>query len=324
MTKAICMVWHRCVPHRNEHYQTLFDAWYKCWQRWGRYFDKVYIIDSDWGFEPISDPKFTIIKRQPDLHWNHFNAAIPIIKGETILFMDNDMLIYDPSWVRSTMFNFMENKYDIAAIFDNSGTDIHQQFPLMAANHNRDVRRRFALYFFMVRRMLLNQLETVDFSPKQIDDDKHLDSAGQLTIDLLALNPKVMEIPDDRTTLRINDDLSTNKDSWLDGPGFQWSEPLDQASYLGYYHLRNFGRGLYLVDTFCDDQEAYQQQKQIMPRSEALRLLGWLWQVDKIAGKLDEWQHEIIAVVRDLGIPDYIWDTYMRDWEDYHRWVREF
>lgn len=314
MTKALITVFYQNDPRVNNHFKTQGDIFLKLLRKWSDELDCVYLIDAGWGFAN-SIPKANLLKEDRKLHWDYFNQYVPQIKEDLILMVDSDTLIYDPEIIKKG-FNLIENEgFNVASILDNSGS-----FDLFPANENRDVRRRLAPYLCFIKKDFLMSVADFDFTPIA---DKY-DSMGKICHQLVnSKKMKLYEFPDDRTTLRMDekDHWKRTKDTWLDGPGFKWSIPLDKSNDFGYYHIRNSTLGLCMLNEFKHDQEAYQRRKKITPFSEAMRLIAWQWIYDKAAGRIQEWQPSFEAVLIDYKVRWDNWLNYLNDFKDYHPWI---
>ena len=322
MTKCILVAFHPGCFNPSGHYRVYEDAWMKCWSRWAHLFDKVYLIDHNWDFDPskLSD-KFQLFTVKKS-HWDNLKEIIPQIKEDWILMMDCDTLFYDGQEMSRLLNSPDFAMIDLAAILDGSGgVDLSKKYPEMAPNKYRGERRRIAPYLCFIKTELMKKT-SMDFSPYHSGQNDWRDSFGKWTEEVLDFSPTFLELPDDRTTLRLEKNGTISKDSWLDGPGYKWSEPLDAPQRYGYYHIRNFSLGLYLVNTFFHDRVNYEKAKRITPFSEALRVLTWLYVVAD-AAKTPLAIFPITDVIDDFGVSIKTWNNYWSKFKDYHSWVKD-
>ena len=318
MNRAIIVIFHQPVPNFGDHFYTHFEIFYKTLSKWLNLVNQVYIVDSNWGFEenkhPLNSNKIKVIKAGSDSHWGHLNKLIKEIKEEEILIMDSDTLIYDPQVIHD---GFRKLKsFDVAAILDNSGSH-----PLFPADENRGVRMRIAPYLCFIKKEWFMKNE-FDFTPVSGE----YDSMGKITQQMVEQGKRIYEFEDDRNTFRMNEENHDkfDRDTWLDGPGFKWSEPSDKEKKLGYYHIRNISTAISLLNEYHSDQEAYKRRKNLMPFSEVIRLLAWQWIYDKYALQLyHKYIKEFEPVLGDYGISTDEWKNYIITFEEYHKWIKE-
>lgn len=227
--------------------------------KWSKYVDKIYIIDSGCNLDPSDNPRIEIIRKPPASHWENINEAIRRVPDGNILLLDSDIIIYDPEVIARGFKDLDE--YDGVGIFDSSGGLSMSNYELMRENENRFERRRFCPYLFFLRKGALRP--DFDFTPR--GGEFWTDSMGTVTEQLLADGKKIKELQDDRATISLEDDGRITSLQWLDTPPKKWA--LDEHLNLGYYHIRNFGGGLKIFNRGAFDE---------VPGREARRLLTWV------------------------------------------------
>lgn len=299
-------------PRTSTHWRSMIDFWIKCSQKWATEIDTAYINLAGCGdlFNhedfPFKNVKLFHIDGS---HWGIFNTIVPQITEDNILMIDHDAYIYD-DMIFTHAKNSLANGYDAFTILDNSGSvDI---FP---ANEDRDIRRRIVPYLCFIKREWFDKIKPFDFTPI----DGIYDSMGKITNQLVHHGLKIKEIPDDRSTLRLEDDFSISKDKWLDSPAFKWSANSTESNDYGYYHVRNAVLGVQLMNEYGTD--AYINRKSITPFSEMMRSLAWWYFFDKQNNTLEQYQHMYINVLDDYGVPLDIWSKYMKEFYNYHKGV---
>lgn len=317
MSKALVVVFFRYAPRVDDHYKTQSKLFFKYAKRLYPFIDHLYLADAGWNIpEEDLHPNTTKITTDYLSHCDYMNKLTSMVSEDVMLLVDPDMLMYDSEVIKQG-FDRMED-YDISGILDNSGTT--EFFP---ANDLRAVRKRFTPYLTFMRMDMLKTIPNIDYTWTQKNGQFEYDSMGKLTEEILSRNSSFYELPDDRTTLRLHEDFSITKDSNLDGPGYLWSEPLDQPKRLGYYHVRNSSVGLSLLVEYQYDFEAYRRRKEITPFAEAMRLIAWQWCYDKYTQQLDIWRSSYLPVLEDYKVPFEVWVNYVKQFEEYHSWIKD-
>src|SRR3990167_2490868 len=318
MSRACIVPFFRYEPSMRGSYKYLFRYFAKHLKLWCSKIDHLYLIDSGPGLSPddlkILDglTKITVYQAKPDSHWANLNTYLPKISESKFILMDSDTIFSSPDAV-DEIFNQLDD-YDVVSMTDGSGgVDLFETYSEFAANSNRGSRRRFAPYLFGCRTEFFKKIGDFDFTP--ITGAKWTDSMGTITNQLLEQKPRFLELPDDSTTIYYLD--GGKHMSWgnLDGSGGSWCE--DGPTDYGYYHVRNFNGGLYLLATKALHSAAYINAISIMPQQEALRLLGWLWIISGNA----EYQNEILGVAMDFKVSAEDFYKYMEAFTAYHLWV---
>jgi hypothetical protein len=314
MSNAAIVIFHRPPPREDKHYQTQSKLFFKYADAWLKFIDTFYIVDSGWGLNHL--PKNArVIQADHRAHWENLNLVIPKVEEDNLLILDSDMLIYDPAVVKDGYDKL--KTHECSAILDNSGQVVlEKEYHQLAPNKNRAVRRRIAPYLcFIKTARLLHK----DFTPFA----NMYDSMGRITAQLFNEGIKLHELPDDRSTLRLDEHGELSQDTWLDGPGYAWSEPLDKPVRRGYYHVRNSTFGPSMITEWIWDREAYTRRKQITPFTEAMRLLAWQWIYDDKANELKDWLPHFSMVLEDYQVSPGTWDRYIRHFYEYHRWLTD-
>lgn len=313
MANAALTVFHRPYPRHDEHYKTQSHLFFEYARHWLPFIDTFYVVDASWGIP--DHPRVRKIFADHMNHWEHFNRVIPKIEEENLLLLDSDTLIYDPTIVKDGFDRLSE--YDCSAILDNSGqANLEEKYPILRANDKRDTRQRITPYLCFIK---TNLLRGKDFTPV----GGRFDSMGKITDQLLASDIKLHEMRDDRSTVRLKEDGTITQSTWLDGQGFDWSEPVNAPIKLGYYHLRNSTLGVCLLNEYKHDRQAYEHRKEITPPSEMWRVMAWQWIYDEKASELARWESDFDAVLDDYGLSRGVWDKYIRGFYNYHQWLNE-
>lgn len=317
-SKACIVPFFRYEPSSRGSYKVLFKFFLRHLKTWAGEIDHLYFIDSgpclsaSDKVELDAIVKNTVWTINHQSHWGNLNKYIPQIKEDLFMLIDSDTIISDKNIVKS-IFEQLSDDKEIVSITDGSGgIPVFDQFSAFAANENRDVRRRFAPYLFAARSDLFKRIGSFDFTPTT--GVNWTDSMGTVTQQLLTLNPVFSELPDDRTTLYYIDG-EYKEIAFLDGPQFEWSSRTKND--YGYYHVRNFNGGLYLVETKALDRKSYDHARSIMPRQEAFRLLGWLW----IMNPDETYRNEILSIAEDFGVGSSEFTEYISAFCEFHKWL---
>ncbi|MCK9371070.1 hypothetical protein M0R04_14255 [Candidatus Dojkabacteria bacterium] len=310
MKTALLIPFYRYTPRVGEYYRVYFEQLLKGLALWGDEVDKVYLIDQEWNFSPEDIDRLRAVKPDSEIihsgvtghHREQFKFAIPYVKEDTILFLDNDVIIWERGIV-SGWFKQAE-KADIVTAFDGSGglkEQVQAKFPILQTLDAT----RMGSYYFILHKEIFDRIPDFDFAPqtypagtyiKELDyvtkEGDWSDSFGLFTIKLLALNPKVGQIYDDRSSISIIGNTGEPK-------------------RLKYYHVRNGNLPIYTLASKISHIEDYQRTLKITPISELTRLFGWF-------DILSPYHKEILEVMKDVDISEEEWNSYIREFRIYH------
>lgn len=315
---------------QNDRYRCLFPYWLKGIVKNAGHFDKLYLIDSGFIFnnkekallnELLGPDKWQIESALTQSHWDNMNTYVKEVNAKNIMILDSDTIIYSPKVIDSLFTSQEITKLGGLGIFDSSG-----QFELGVPSvfdktNERGKRHRMCPYLCILNRDAYFRTG-MNFNPRELNEGFKIpklryeaktgdftDSMGLVTLEMIANGDLLGEIPDDRRSLYLNDDGKITWENNLDAP--------ELKSNLGYYHIRNFHGGLDLVNTFgASGSGRYQELKSLIPRREALRLLGWLEQM------LPESTYQVVA---NLGVDiDKEWLKYLWEMPDYHTWLNDY
>lgn len=317
MSNACIVPFFKYEPSARGKYKILFNYFVRHLRLWASKIDHLYIIDSGSGLNSNDKTILnsicnnTVYSVGADSHWGNLNKFLPMIKEDKFLLIDSDTIISDAAFVDRLFANL--DTCDIVSMTDASGgIDVFKQFPIFDANKYRDVRRRFAPYLFACKTEFFKKIGTFDFTP--LTGTAWTDSMGAVTTQLLQLNPSFIEIPDDRGSIYYIDGEHKTS-AFLDNSRFEWSQ--NHKNNYGYYHIRNFNGGLYLVESRALNRKAYDHAKSIMPRQEAFRLLAWLW----LMTDDEAYKAEIFSVAADFGVNSSEFLLYIASVTEFHDWV---
>ncbi len=336
------VAFHRQEPAYQDNFKVLVDLFMRHAKSWREYVDCIYVIESGFtlttseranAVQGLMSPmgsggvmRFTpgttsFISRPPDSHWGNFNAVIrEHVKEDIVGLIDSDMLVCDANKAIRMPFTAIEDGlYAAVGILDNSGNADLSAYPLMAANENREARKRLAPYLCFFRRDVLRS----DFDFTAQSEPVAYDSMGKITHAMLADGVKIGEMRDDRSSIYLEDDNRIISTQWLDTPPKKWAT--EENPDLGYYHIRNFSGGLNLANSYWVDSKVHEHLVAITPRREALRLLSWLWiACEKTGRDVDFIWPAIVNVItkgQPLALPREEWPKYINAIKSYYPWM---
>ena len=336
-SRAACVPFYRYTPHTGDYYKLYWDFFLWHLPKWAQYIDKLYIIDQEWGF--TSDdlnrlqniiPGGRILKSPVSgHHWEQFKWAIPQMKEEHILFMDNDVIIFDGAVSVDQWFLYAErDNKTIVTAFDGSGNmqqQIHQKFPLL-----KDMgMTRMGSYYFVLPQTVFQDVPDFEFAPIYYGDgvyipeldyttkkDDFFDSFGLFTLKWLQKGYKPIIIPDFRDSIYYDEQGSV--------------EDPPHTRYNGgrpYYHIRNGNMMNYVLTSkkYHKYRADYERVLRDVPRRELVReLCWWRWMEEKAYPKTAYGHNglntlpELAEILRDVGISGYEFAEHWRKFLNYH------
>ena len=277
-------------------------------KKWIHLFDKVYVVDSGCNLHELgvlpelqANPKLEIIKKPAQSHWQNMNELIREAKEESILLLDSDTIIYDWEKLHSLIKFYEAGEYQAMGMFDGSGGVDMSQYPIMRENEYRFERRRFCPYFFLLQKKALRP--DFDFTPR--GGENWTDSMGTVTEQMLEDKVRIFELPDDRSTISLEDTGDITHVQWLDTPPKKWA--MKENPDKGWYHVRNFGGALKIIK----DKEFG-----AVPGREARRLLAWAYAMADKA--------EIpVAIFQSVDVEVDVWNKYYEAFKEYHSFLNK-
>lgn len=261
MTRAVITSFHNyCSMYDHRYFNVISDYYLENFKKyWRDEVDHLYLLDSNWDFPPLDDPKITIIKTDPNLrYYDAYKEVLPEIKEDLVLFLDNDFVIYRKDIV-GRVFRLLQPyldmdvepnqtkiDHDVVSIYDTCGT---------YATDKLNGKNKFCPYFFATRKNLLTKYIDVEWGP----DMPYCETLGHLTEKMLEDGVRPYEMEEDKT---------------------------DEGKDLGYYHIRAGSTVAYLLTTkHFGDKETYWSYIKNQPSSELLRHCDWY---DKMGGDSSE------------------------------------
>lgn len=301
-SRAIVTAWHQYTPFGSEFYQPMFDFYLKNIEQYRDEFDKLYFINSDWKF-PSGD--FEVIEKERDgHHWTQFKDAIPKIKADKLLFLDDDVIIYRKG-VIDNWFKQLDT-FDACVEFDGAGGLKHvawEKFPEMKDKEAEKI----GSWYFAVNKELLNKIGDLDMDPHYYSDGEYIksldyyakqgdwtDSFGIFLWQLLDNHAKLYEIEHERSRIYIDGTRTTFETKGKD---------------LGYYHVFSGSAPAYLLATEkYGNIDTYKDYLEHQPKNEYLRQAAWY---QYMGGNPER-------IVLDAGVELVKWEEYMQKFKDYH------
>lgn len=329
--RAVVIAWHRYQPHVGESYRVLFENWLKLLPIWAKEVDALYLIDSDMNFDELDRariaqyiPQVHILKRELDgHHWVQFKWAIPQIKEQNMLFLDNDVVITQSGIIDGWFKSLEDGNLDFVGSFDGSGGMhdlIVEKYPVMKLAGNR-----MGSYYFILTQRLLKELKEYTFEPNYFEvgtyipeldhttvEGDWLDSFGWFTLKMLARDgSKMLSIADPRQSIYLQPTaLMAGEQDW------EINKDPENPTNLGYYHLRNGNLANYIITSLeAGNKQDYWRELSSVKR-EYLRSLAWFQYMDRHT--LNKFQPQIDRLLSDTGVSREKWDEYMSEFIKYH------
>lgn len=305
-TRAILVNFHRYTPFGKEFYEPILDFFLQTMKKYSDEYDKVYLLDSNWEIDLFMKSKVynvaskewnvEIIRTDPaKRYWDAFKEALPQVKEDLVLFLDNDQIVYKPGIIDQA-FKFLttglqindtkeHRVYDVVSITDTIGT---MKVPLETGN-------KLTPYFFATRKDLLMKYLDIDWGP---DAMPYTETFGLLTEALLKDGARVYEMEDDKSNILF--------DGTKDG---------DKAKDFGYYHIRSGSLPAYLLSTkYEGNLTTYNEYLVNQPKSEYLRQFAFYYiMLVETKSKID-----ITDFLKDVGVPLNEWWNYIKEFRAYH------
>lgn len=313
MTRAVCIPFHRYQPRTTQHYRVWESALARSIEFYKDEIDKLYLIDDEWGFDTafldtLGVSYEVIQKKREGHHWVQFKTAIPYIKEDRCLFLDNDVLFWKHGVV-DTWFKEAEKGKFVTA-WDGSGglgEVMQEHFPILKENNAH----RMGSYYFILNRgwmeIAKNEvLEPIRYSPGikipelsyKTQEGDWQDSFGVLTYKILTQHPETYTLDDDRSSIYYEDG--------------EFRKDPETPKKLGYYHVRNGNHTNYLLASMYGERtEDYLNSIAITPRRELLRIAAWHC---LYAGSADMWD-----ILEDVGVTPEGWLVYLQAVKEYHQ-----
>lgn len=238
MTRAVITSFHNyCSMYDHTYFNVISDYYLSNFNKyWRDEVDHLYLLDSNWDFPPIDDPKITVIKTDPNIrYYDAYKKVLPEIKEDLVGFLDDDMVVYQKGIIERC-FNNLDTFY-VTSIYDTIG---EQHFEQLKG------KSKFCPYFFFSRKVPLLRYVDCEWGPVMPKNE----TLGELTERMLADGLSCYEIEEDKT------DFPTKN--------------------LGYYHVRAGSTVAYLLTTKqFGNPDTYWDYIKNQPSIELLRHCDW-------------------------------------------------
>lgn len=290
MSRALIVPFHRYPGLMKNWDQILFAYFMKKYELWGKYFDRIYLIDSNHYFSSdLSLPdQFMILHTENHSHAQNLNEVFNYVSEDIVMIIDHDTLLYSDGF-KYPMEAIEKSTLDVAAFIEKpEGKGIS----------------RFAPYFFIGKRSVLPAKPDFSEAPPE-----HLDPLAKLTHEILP-HVNYAEVYDDRRTIQLTKD------------GHIICKEDTNAADTGVYHVRNFMGGVVLADTYKNDPEDFRRRFGPMPFEEITRLFGWAWLLNEKT--LESWdlEDQIMAILtREMEVEPVKWQEFMEEFRKFHHYV---
>lgn len=295
-SRAIVTAWHKYTPFGHEFYQPMFDFFVQQMEKYKDEYDKIYFLDSTWNFtdddyEKMKKIKGGIIKVNPSFrYYDAYKEVLPQIKEDVVLFMDNDMVVYNDGIIDETFSLIEIGSFDVVSIYDTIGT--YKTDKLNGKN-------KFCPYWFATRKNLLMDYRDVEWAPNMPEHE----TLGKLTEKMLDDGVRPYEWDEDKSSLLFD--------------GTQQYPEQHKEGGLGYYHIRSGSVPAYLLATKkYGDKKTYDDYLKNQPQSEYLRQMAWYYTMYDNA----QWhgkKEQILEVVEDAGVN---WANFLDYWHEFRKY----
>lgn len=289
MNRAIVTAFHKYTPFGDQYYEPIFKHFMDQMNRYRDEFDRLYILDSNWGVTDV--PSWTtVIKVNPHLrYFDAYKEVLPQIKEDLVLLLDNDFLIYRKGIINHVFFIIEQDHrlpdhvpYDAVSIIDNIGT--YKTDKLKNGN-------KMCPYLFATRKELLMKYKNIEWG----DHMPHSETLGLLTEAMLNDNLRPYELEEDKSNILF--------DGTQDG---------EKSKDLGYYHIRSGSLPAYLLATRAEgDRKTYEDYLKHQPKTEYLRQFAWFW----VMGGSKYMDRDLMT---ELGVDYAEWLQYIEKFRAYY------
>jgi glycosyltransferase involved in cell wall biosynthesis len=258
MTRAIVACMHAYTPFGQEFYKPILGSFIKQLEKYQEEWDKLYIIvDNNWDIEIKGIDKIETIKVDSNLrYYDAYKEALPQIKEDLVLFMDNDMVVYKKGNIAKTFFSLESTIFsdgrgpsDVVSIIDQIGE--YQTSQLKNGN-------KFCPYWFAAKKELLMGYRDIDWGSNM----PHSETLGKLTEAMLSDGVKAYEQPEDKSGIMFD--------------GTEQYPEQHTTGGRGYYHVRAGSSTAYLLATKkYGNKQTYDDYIKSQPHMEILRQASW-------------------------------------------------
>lgn len=256
MTRAIVVAFHKYTLFGDRYYEPILDFFVQNMKKYKDEYEKIYFVDSTWDIDirKLEGLNAEIVKVDPSLrYYDAYKKVLPDMKEDLVLFMDNDMVVYNEGVIRGTFLKLEPSlndadTYDVVSIYDTIGS--YETDKLNGKN-------KMCPYWFATKKDTLMKYLDVDWSP---DAMPYTETFGLLTEAMLNDGLKPYEWEEDKSNCLFDE----QQDGVLKGKD------------LGYYHIRAGSTPAYLLATkFYGNAKTYWDYINNQPRNELLRQCAW-------------------------------------------------
>lgn len=287
-SRAIVTAFHKYQPYGNDYYSPILLSYIDRLQKLRKEYDQIYLIDSTWNIDPQflpSDLPITVLRGNPHRrYYDAYKDALPQIKEDLLLFMDNDMVVYREGMIEDAFKKL--SSFDVVSIYDSIGEK---------ADPRLNGKSKFCLYWFAIKKELLERYVNCEWGPVPWGE-----TLSELTFKMLDDGVVSYEWPEDKGSIYLIDNKIVR-------------DP-DIGKNLGYYHIRAGSVPSVLLAYRTHDQNQYNSYLKYQPKQEYLRQFAWYWYMD------ENLRHEnkVNLVLKDVGISGGLWDEYVKQFMIYH------
>lgn len=318
---AIIVNFKNSVPteQTSEFFKVLFGYFLQNLNLWVDEYDKVYILDSSWNFNPqeqtalkdATQGKGEILETNPNSpYMQAFKEALPLIRADRAIFLHDDTYIYKKGFIKNIFDNL--EKYQIVSAFEKIGTlteRINEKWPVMNGYSN------FATALFGFQIDVLKPFRDFEDEASEIYDDGEyipkldyttklgdwVETLGRFTIRILGNGATVLQIKQDKSDIY-----------------FGLSPEVPVNTVAEWHHSRNeIAIAHQLTNKYYGWLDKYKESLEQTYLIENLRKLAWYWVANKNPYfTVDE--NKLFEVVADAKVDRYEWLDYLEKFKRFY------
>lgn len=285
-SRAIITAFHRYQPYGKKYYEPILDFFISNLEKVKDEFDVLYLLDSTWDVDKPLPEWVKVVKADPHVrYYDAYKKVLPEVKEEIVMFMDNDMVVYQDKSIDDT-FNFLrEGGCDVVSIYDICG---HYKTDKLNGYN------KFCPYWFAAKKDTLMKYLDCEWGPNMPEHE----TLGKLTEVMLNDGLKPFQMEEDKASI------------YYDGT-YEHTEDFEKSKDLGYYHIRAGSVPALLLAYRDNDNEQYMEYITRQPKREYLRQFAWYW----IMGGSIYLNQEIL---KEMGVKYSDWLIYVEKFRKYH------
>ena len=286
-SRAIVVPFHLYTPFGKSFYDPIYKYFMQQMQEYKNEYTKLYLIDSNWGLEAEYD-NVEVIKVNPSLrYYDAYKEALPKIKEDLVLLLDNDMVVYRKGRIDAIFEPIERGSRNVVSIYDTIGKTYKELGD----------KSKFCPYLFATSKELLMKYRDCEWGPNMPEHE----TLGKLTEMMLKDGLKPYEMVEDKSNFL-----------------FDGTKDAEKGKDLGYYHIRSGSLPAYLLATINGgDPKTYYDYLKNQPKSEYLRQIAWYWYMC-YSIKDEDNMLALTRILQDAGVSEGDWYEYFFKFVKYH------